>query len=127
MRSAASRAASDDDGAATVEWTLVAALLTMLFLAVLQIGFAMHVRTALVDAAAEGARLAGLEGADAADGAARTEELIGLVLHPGYAERVEVVRGEQLVEVTVRAPLPLIGLVGFPEGIEVSAHAPVER
>lgn len=126
MRSLASRAASDEEGAATVEWTLVAALLTLLFLSVLQIGFAMHVRTVLVDAAAEGARAAGLHGATADDGARRTAELIALALADDYADDVRVHRGERIVEVSVRAPLPLIGLVGFPDGIEVRAHAPVE-
>ena len=126
MRSAASRATSSDEGAAAVEWTLVAALLTLLFLTVLQIGFGLHVRSVLIDAAAEGARTAGLAGASAADGAQRTGELIGLALNADYAADIRVDRGERAVEVTVRAPLPLIGLIGLPDAIEVSAHAPVE-
>lgn len=134
MRSTASRASSDlrrrlagDGGAATVEWTLVAALLTLLFLAVLQTGFALHIRTTLLDAAAEGARTAGLLGAHPDDGRARTAELIALAVADDYASDIEVVRGTELATVTVRAPLPLIGAWGFPDGIEVVAHAPVER
>ncbi|WP_235829153.1 TadE/TadG family type IV pilus assembly protein [Gulosibacter macacae] len=115
-----------DDGAATVEWTLVAAILTMLFLSVLQLGFGMHVRTTLIDAAAEGARTAGLEGAHPSDGVERTTALIATALSPGYANDVSVVVSGALVTVTVRAPLPLIGLLGLPDGIEVQAHAPVE-
>ncbi|MDJ1372500.1 pilus assembly protein [Gulosibacter molinativorax] len=116
----------DERGAATVEWTLVAGLLTLVFLAVLQVGFAMHIRTTLIDAAAEGARQAGLENATAADGHYRTEQLIATAVSSEYAQDITVHRGTTLVEVTVRAPLPLIGLIGFPNGVEVSAHAPVE-
>ena len=140
MRSIGSRASSDvarrrtlraaladDRGAATVEWTLVSALLTLLFLAVLQLGFALHIRATLLDAAAEGARTAGLVGAVSEDGRDRTAELITLAVASHYASNIEVVRGPEVAIVTVRAPLPVIGVWGFPDGIEVVAHAPVER
>lgn len=115
-----------DRGSAVAEWTLVAALLTLLLLAVLQVSFAMHVRTTLVDAAAEGARAAGLSGASNTDGRIRTSELIHTALSDQYADHIEVTRTDRIVTVTVRSPLPLLGLVGIPNGIEVSAHAPVE-
>ena len=117
---------SKDRGSATVEWTLVAGLLTLVFLTVLQVGFAMHIRTTLIDAAAEGARYAGLDGATAADGLVRTEQLINAAVSVDYAQDITVERGETMVAVTVRAPIPLIGLIGFPNGVEVTAHAPVE-
>ncbi|KAB1643513.1 TadE/TadG family type IV pilus assembly protein [Gulosibacter chungangensis] len=117
---------AEERGSATVEWTLVAGLLTLVFLSVLQVGFAMHIRTTLIDAAAEGARHAGLEGATAMDGYLRTEALIATAVSADYVEDITVERGETLVTVTVRAPLPLIGLIGFPDGVEVTAHAPVE-
>lgn len=117
---------AEERGSATVEWTLVAGLLTLVFLSVLQVGFAMHIRTTLIDAAAEGARQAGLEGATAMDGYLRTEQLIATAVSSEYADDITVERGETLVTITVRAPLPLIGLIGFPEGVEVTAHAPVE-
>jgi hypothetical protein len=34
--------------------------------------------------------------------------------------------GHDAVEVTVRATLPLVGLLGAPRALEVSAHAPAE-
>lgn len=122
----AARQLGTDRGAAVAEWTLVAALLTLLLLAVLQVSFAMHVRTTLVDAAAEGARAAGLSGASNTDGRIRTSELIHTALSDQYADHIEVTRTDHIVTVTVRSPLPLLGLVGIPNGIEVSAHAPVE-
>lgn len=117
---------ASDRGSATVEWTLVAALLSLLFLAVLQVAFALHIRTTLIDAAAEGARAAGLYGASAGSGAERTRELITAAIASNYAESITVERGTELVTVTVRAPLPLLGVIGPAEGIEVQAHAPVE-
>ncbi|SJM57269.1 TadE/TadG family type IV pilus assembly protein [Gulosibacter sp. 10] len=120
------RVPADERGSATLEWALVAGLLTLLFLTVLQIGFALHIRATLIDAAGEGARAAGLDGAVEADGLLRTEALISAAVSPQYAEDIRVDRGDAIVTVTVRAPLPLIGLLGFPEGVEVAAHAPVE-
>ena len=43
-------------GSAVVDFTLVGVLLTFLFLALLQLGLALHVRNTLVASAAEGAR-----------------------------------------------------------------------
>ena len=48
--------AYDDGGSAVVDFTLVGILLTFLFLALLQLGLALHVRNTLVASAAEGAR-----------------------------------------------------------------------
>lgn len=101
-------------------------MLTLLVLAVLQVSFALHVRTTLIDAAAEGARAAGLSGASDTDGKLRTRELISAALSDHYADHIDITRTDHIVTVTVRSPLPLIGLVGIPNGIEVSAHAPVE-
>lgn len=125
MRSIASRATSER-GAAPAEWSLVAGLLTILFLTVLQLAFAMHVRTTLIDAAAEGARVAGLRDSTPAAGAERAEYLVTTALSSAYADGITVTDNGSLVEVRVTAPLPLIGLLGFPDGLEVVAHAPTE-
>lgn len=113
-------------GSATAEWTLVAALLTLVLLSVLQVGFALHVRTTLIDAAAEGARSAALHGASPQDGIERTRTLITAALDPAYAERIEILDDGEQIRITVHAPLPVLGLVGIPGGVEVSAHAPRE-
>ncbi|MFD2674128.1 TadE/TadG family type IV pilus assembly protein [Gulosibacter bifidus] len=115
-----------DRGASTVEWTLVAALLTALFCAVLQVGFALHIRTTLIDAAAEGARIAGLRDATPADAEERTRELIDAAIANNYAGEVHVQVADDIARVTVRAPLPLVGTLGLPDVLEVDAIAPVE-
>lgn len=112
------------------ELSLVAVLLTALTLAVVQLALALHVRNTALDAAAEGARYAALAGSSAGAGAERTRELIGSALSADFADDVTASTttrgGVPVVEVTVRAPLPLIGLFGPPRSLEVRGHAAVE-
>jgi Flp pilus assembly protein TadG len=117
----------DDRGSAIVEFTLVGVLLTALFLALLQLGLALHVRNTLVASAAEGARYAANADRGPADGAAVTRRLIRDSLADSLATGVsggyETVDGVPTVYVQVDATLPLIGLLGPPRGISVRGHA----
>jgi hypothetical protein len=112
---------TDDRGSAVVEFTLVGILLTFLFLAVLQLGLALHV------AAAEGARYGANADRDPAQGAAVTRQLIRDSLADSFADQVtagvETVDGFQTVYVQVDATLPLVGLLGPPRAIQVRGHA----
>ena len=121
---------ADDRGSAPAEFVLVGALLTVLTLSVLQLGLALHIRNTVLDAAAEGARVAALADNGLADGVARTTDLISVALGTGYAANVTAEYGNHLGHpaaiVTVRTPLPLIGLIGFGDGLEVAGHAAVE-
>lgn len=112
------------------EFSLVAVLLTALTLAVVQLALALHVRNTVLDAAAEGARYAALAGSSTDAGASRTRELIGSALSADFADDVAATTtvrgGVPVVEVTVRTPLPLIGLFGPARSLEVSGHAAVE-
>ncbi len=109
---------------------MVAALLTVLTLSVLQLGLALHIRNTLLDAAAEGARVAALADGTLADGVRRTEDLLSTALGPSYARGVSARQREVLgapgIQVTVIAPVPLIGLIGFEDGLEVSGHAALD-
>jgi len=110
-----------------VEFTLVSIILVTLFLAILQIGLVLHVRNTLVASAAEGARYAANADRDLLDGEARTRELIASAVSQRYADGVSsryVQRGGViLVEVRVRTTLPLVGLIGPGESLEVTGHA----
>jgi hypothetical protein len=110
---------------------LVGILLTVLALAVVQLALALHVRNTVLDAAAEGARYAALAGSSDGDGIARTRDLIGAAISTAYAEDVTASRSTvadvPVVAVTVRATLPVIGLLGFERGLEVTGHAAVEH
>lgn len=112
------------------EFTLVGVLLAVLALAVVQLALALHVRNTLLDAAAEGARYAALAGSSSSDGVARTKDLIGAAISTDFAEDVTagstLIGGVPAIEVTVRATLPVIGLLGLERGLEVSGHAAVE-
>jgi hypothetical protein len=123
--------ATDDAGSAIAEFVMVSALLTLLTLSVLQLGLALLVRNTVLDAAAEGARFASLADNTPADGIARTVDLISVAIGPTYACDVTATSGTYLghpaVVITVRAPLPVVGLMGLPEGLEVSGHAAVEQ
>ena len=105
--------------------------MTLLFLSVVQLATALHVRNTLIDCATEGARFGALADRDPAAGAQRARELIDADLPESYARDVEaghaVVEGLETVEVRVRAPLPVIGLVGAGRWVSVSGHAVEER
>ncbi|MGO4237536.1 TadE/TadG family type IV pilus assembly protein [Pseudarthrobacter sp. YAF2] len=117
-------------GSAVVDFVLVGGLLTMFFLAIIQLTLVLHVRNTLIDAAASGARYGTLADRNAADAEERTRSLIGIALNPGFAEQVssrEVnLQGMRTLEVTVRSPLPVIGLIGPQEMLEVKGHAAIQ-
>lgn len=121
------RGRGDDRGSAVVEFTLVGVLLTVLFLALLQLGLALHVRNTLAASAAEGARVAANADRTPADGEATTRRLIRDSLADSFADGVtsgfETVGGVPTVFVQVDATLPMVGLLGPPRGIRVRGHA----
>jgi hypothetical protein len=116
-------------GAAVVDFVLVGALLTTFFVAIIQLALILHVRNTLIDAAASGARYGTLADRGADDARRRTSELIGTALSADFARDIQtrevVFQGLRTLEVTVRAPLPVIGLIGPPEGLEVTGHAAI--
>ncbi|MBT2566633.1 pilus assembly protein [Arthrobacter sp. ISL-85] len=123
-----SRAA--ERGSAVVDFVLVGALLTMFFLAIIQLTLVLHVRNTLIDAAASGARYGTLADRTASDAEERTRNLISLALNQGFAEQVSTqevnVHGMRTLEVTVRSPMPVIGLIGPRGMLEVKGHAAVQ-
>lgn len=129
-RPPATRPACDESGSAVAEFVMVVALLTVLTLSVLQLGFALLIRNTVLDAAAEGARFAALADKTLADGAARATALVTTAIGSAYAADVSASYGSYLGHpaaiVTIRAPLPIIGLIGVEHGLEVSGHAAVE-
>jgi hypothetical protein len=117
----------DDGGSAVVDFTLVGVLLTFLFLALLQLGLALHVRNTLVASAAEGARYGANADRSPSDGAAVTRQLIRDSLADSFADDVtsgtETIDGVVTVVVHVHARLPVFGLLGPARAISVRGHA----
>lgn len=117
----------DERGSAVVEFTLVGVLLTAMFLALLQLGLALHVRNTLAASAAEGARFAANADRAPGEGAVVTRRMIRDSLADTFASRVssgfEAVGGVPTVYVQVDATLPVVGLLGPARGIRVRGHA----
>ncbi|WP_306634399.1 TadE family protein [Pseudarthrobacter siccitolerans] len=113
-----------------MDFVLVGSLLTVFFLAIIQLTLVLHVRNTLIDAAASGARYGTLADRDAADARDRTRSLIQTALNAGFAEQVSTsevtYQGLRTLEVTVRAPMPVIGLIGPRDMLEVKGHAAMQ-
>ena len=124
------RLRSDESGSAPVEFVLVGTLLTLLSLAVVPFALAVYVRNVVHDAAVEGAFHGALADTTPADGAARTAQLIATAVPGGLGAAVTATETSgasgPLVTVRVTATLPLIGLIGIPAAMEVTADAPRE-
>ncbi|TEX52338.1 MAG: hypothetical protein B7C55_00920 [Actinomycetales bacterium mxb001] len=109
-----------------VEFALVAPLVLAVAVGVLQVVLALHVRSTLTAAAAEGARAGALAGSSTVVAERRTRDVLANVLGGGAAERVEAYRtrvdGVPVVRVSVTGRLPLIGLLG-PASLTVDGHA----
>jgi Flp pilus assembly protein TadG len=118
-------------GAAVVDFVLVSVLVSVLFLAVFQVGLALYIRNTIISCASEGARFGARADADPDDGAARTRELIDASLSSRFAQdvfaEVEDAGGVQVVSVHVRAPLPVIGPFGPDSGFDLVGRAFLER
>ena len=114
-------------GSAVADFVLVSGLVLALFLAVLQFGFALHVRNTLIACAAEGARLGARADADPQMGRERATELITSSISSRYAQdvttEVATVGGVQVVVVRVRAPLPVLGPLGPSGELDVVGRA----
>lgn len=117
----------DERGAAVVDFALIGGLLTVIFIAIIQLALVLHVRNTLIDAAASGARYGTLADRGPQDAVGRTEELIRGSLADSYGSDVSVgesaVGGVRTLEVVVRAPLPVIGFIGPAGSMEVRGHA----
>lgn len=109
---------------------MVTMLLMLVFVAVLQLAFALWTRNTLVAAAQEGARVAARADATPAMGVARAQQVIRAQLSDSYAS--DVTAGEDLVgsvevaTITVRTPLPVLGPFGPDRALTVTGRAHAE-
>jgi Flp pilus assembly protein TadG len=125
-----SRAAAADErdsGSAVADFAMVSGLLCLLFLAVFQLGLALHIRNTLISCASEGARYGARANATPQDGVARARQLIRASLTDRYADNVTAttttVDGIQVMQVRIQAPLPVLGPLGPDRVLSVQARA----
>ena len=106
---------------------MVSALVVLVFLAVMQIGLALHVRNTLTLAASEGARAAARLDASTEMGVARARDVVTSSLSERFAQDISAshttVDGVQMVVVTIQAPIPVIGPIGPDRGLTVTGRA----
>jgi Flp pilus assembly protein TadG len=109
---------------------MVGGLLTMLVLAIAQLTLVLHVRNTLIDAAASAARYGSLADRTASDARERAAQLVATTVGKAYASDIVVgnaeLEGLRVLEVRIKAPLPLLGLLGPTRVLEVAGHAPLQ-
>jgi len=124
------RAFDDDErGSEVVSTVLVQGLVVLVILLLVQVTFASYVRTMSVSAASEGARRGGLLGGDEDEAAKRTGELLDSLVGASRDREISVTResdvGTDILVVTVRTRLPLVGGLG-PRWLTVHGRSLVE-
>ncbi|WP_256841277.1 TadE family protein [Ornithinimicrobium cryptoxanthini] len=120
-----------DRGAATVEFALVSTLVVLLFLAAVQVGYALHVRNTATAHVIEGARIGARADNTPADGVVRATELLATTLPGRYGTsvtgRAATVGGVGVVQVSADLPLPVLGPLGLPGTMTVTGQAYAEE
>ena len=123
------RLRASEEGSEVVSTVLVQGLVVLVILLLVQLAFASHVRTMSVSAASEGARRGGLLGGDEDEARARTGELLDSLVGAAKDREIAVDRqsdaGVDILVVTVRTRLPLVGGFG-PQWLTVHGRALVE-
>ncbi len=106
---------------------MVSGLVVFVFLAVMQLGLALHVRNTLTMAASEGARAAARLDASPETGIARARSVVQGSLSPRFAQDITAsqasVDGVQVIVITIRAPIPVIGPIGPDRALTVTGRA----
>lgn len=118
-------------GAAVVDFVLVLVVLVPVFLGILQVALVLLVRNTLAAAASEGARLAATADRGPEEGAALVRAQVDEAISSRYAEHVTVRRvmldGAPVIEVTIHATVPALGLGGPAVELDVQGHAVEEE
>lgn len=120
-----------DEGSAVAEFTMTSALVVVVFLVVCQFAYAVHVRSTLTMAAAEGARVGARVGADGQEARAKAVEIAEQSLSSHYAQDVEShlssESGAPVMKVDIAAPVPVLGPWGVGLTLHTSARAVMEE
>jgi Flp pilus assembly protein TadG len=131
LRASAAVSGDRESGSAVADFAMVAGLLSLLFLAVFQMGLALHIRNTLISCASEGARYAARADASPQDGVARATQMIKASLADRYADHITAmtttVDGIEVVQIRVEAPLPVLGALGPDRVLTVQARAFSEK
>lgn len=116
-----------ESGSAVADFAMVSGLLSLMFLAVFQLGLALHIRNTLISCASEGARYGARANATPQDAVDRASQLISASLTDRYTHNITAttttVDGIRVLQVRVQAPLPVLGPLGPDRVLSVQARA----
>ena len=115
----------DERGSEVVSTVLVQGLVVLVILLLVQVTFASYVRTMSVSAASEGARRGGLLGGDEDEAGELLDSLVGASRDREISVTRESDAGTDILVVTVRTRLPLVGGLG-PRWLTVHGRSLVE-
>lgn len=108
---------------------VLVSILVLAFVGVLlQVTLALHVRNVAIDAAWRGAQFAARDNVSAAEGIARTKQILTADLGGAYAQnvtsftQVDPVTGGEMVGIEVLAPVPVIGPYNLGQDMRLRAH-----
>lgn len=121
--------AAGEEGAEVVSYVLVQAMVLIVVLAVLQLGFALHIRNMTIAAASEGARRGAMLAGSDASAIERTESMLDSMWGSARERTIETGRtqmsGREVLVVTVTTDLPVLASWG-PKWLTVTGSAVVE-
>jgi Flp pilus assembly protein TadG len=119
--------ARSERGSAIADFTLVSVVLVPLFFAIFQLALIWHVKTTLTSAASEGARYGASYNRTPEAGQARTEQAVDAAFGGDFAAAVTAhttrVDEQEVVEVVVRARVPVLAFWGPTVTVEATGHA----
>lgn len=119
--------ADRESGSAVADFAMVSGLLCLMFLAVFQLGLALHIRNTLIACASEGARYGARANATPQDAVDQAGQLISASLTDRYAHNITAttttVDGIQVLQLRIEAPLPVLGPLGPDRVLSVQARA----
>lgn len=122
-------ATAGEEGAEVVSYVLVQAMVLIVVLAVLQLGFALHIRNMTIAAASEGARRGAMLAGSDASAIERTESMLDSIWGSARERTIETGRtqisGREVLVVTVTTDLPVLASWG-PTWLTVTGSAVVE-
>jgi len=114
-------------GSAIADFVLVSVVLVPLFLAIVQLAVIWHIKNTVTAAASEGARYGAAYDATPQTGAGRTRAILDQTFGSDFDAEVvgsqSGAAGSPVVEVTVRARVPVLAFWGPSVAIEADGHA----
>jgi Flp pilus assembly protein TadG len=121
------RATRSESGSAIADFALVSVILIPLFFAIFQLALIWHVKSTLTAAASEGARYGSAYNRTTEAGRSRTEQVLDQSFGADFDDKVladtSQVEGQQVVEVTVTAEIPVLAFWGPTVTVHTTGHA----